>query len=119
MSLGEGVLTLYALLVVAGFAVLLLVRAGLVRLPAHVVGALIVVLAVLIVVGVAWLLLAGAVLGWTVPAGAAPLVGSHLRGVGGARCPEEKSGCGCGGAPGNGRHCRRSRAALLVTPKDA
>ncbi len=67
MSLGEGVLTLYALLVVAGFAVLLLVRAGLVRLPAHVVGALIVVLAVLIVVGVTWMLLAGAVRGWTAP----------------------------------------------------
>ncbi len=52
-------MTLYALLVAAGFAVLLLVRAGLVRLSAYVVGALIVVLAVLIVVGAAWLLLAG------------------------------------------------------------
>ncbi len=59
MSLGEAFLTLYALLVAAGFAVLLLVRAGLVRLSAYVVGALIVVLAVLIVVGAAWLLLAG------------------------------------------------------------
>ncbi len=63
MSLGEAFLTLYALLVAAGFAVLLLVRAGLVRLPAYAVGALIVVVAVLIVVAVAWLLLAGAVLG--------------------------------------------------------
>ncbi len=63
MSLGEAFLTLYALLVAAGFAVLLLVRTGLVRLSAYVVGALIVVLAVLIVVAVAWLLLAGAVLG--------------------------------------------------------
>ncbi len=59
MSLGEAFLTLYALLVAAGFVVLLLMRAGLVRLPAYVVGALIVVLAVLIVVGAAWLLLAG------------------------------------------------------------
>ncbi len=59
MSLGEAFLTLYALLVAAGFAVLLLVRAGLVRLSAYVVGTLIVVLAVLIVVGAAWLLLAG------------------------------------------------------------
>jgi hypothetical protein len=59
LSLGEAFLTLYALLVAAGFAVLLLVRAGLVRLSAYVVGALIVVLAVLIVVGAAWLLLAG------------------------------------------------------------
>ncbi len=59
MGLGEAFLTLYALLVAAGFAVLLLVRAGLVRLSAYVVGALIVVLAVLIVVGAAWLLLAG------------------------------------------------------------
>ncbi len=60
MSLGEAFLTLYALLVAAGFAGLILVRAGLVHLPAYVVGALIVVLAVLIVVlAVAWLLFAG------------------------------------------------------------
>lgn len=60
MSLGETSLTLYALLVVVGFVVLFLVRARLVRLPTYIVGALIVVLAVLIVVGVLWLLLAWA-----------------------------------------------------------
>jgi hypothetical protein len=63
LSLGGTFLTLYALPVVVGFVVLVLARLGLVRLPAYVVGALIVVLAVLIAVAVAWLLWAGASLG--------------------------------------------------------
>ena len=50
-------LVLYVLLVGAGLVVLFLARAGRVRLPLHVVGALIVVLAALIVASVAWLLL--------------------------------------------------------------
>ena len=51
-------LTLYALLVGAGLVVLFLAYTGLVRLPPYVVGALIVVLAVLVVAGLLWLLLA-------------------------------------------------------------
>ena len=49
-------LVLYVLLVGAGLVVLFLARAGRVRLPLYAVGALIVVLAALIVVAFAWLL---------------------------------------------------------------
>ena len=58
MSLGTTLLVLCALLVGAGLVALFLVRTGRVRLPLHVVGALIVVLAALIVAGLLWLLLA-------------------------------------------------------------
>ena len=51
MSLGTTLLVLCALLVGAGLVVLFLARTGRVRLPLYVVGALIVVLAVLIVAG--------------------------------------------------------------------
>ena len=51
-------LTLYALLVVAGLVVLVLAYTGRVRLPLYAVGALIVALAALIVAGSLWLLLA-------------------------------------------------------------
>ena len=51
-------LTLYALLFGAGLVVLFLAYTRLVRLPPYVVGALIVVLAVLVVAGLLWLLLA-------------------------------------------------------------
>ena len=53
---GNTLLVLYVLLVGAGLVVLFLARAGRVRLPLYVVGALIVVLAALIVVAFAWLL---------------------------------------------------------------
>ena len=49
-------LTLYALLVVAGLVVLFLAYTGRVRFPLYAVGALIVGLAALIVVGLLWLL---------------------------------------------------------------
>ena len=50
-------LACYALLVVAGLVVLFLAYTGRVRLPLYAIGALIVVLAVLIVAGLLWLLL--------------------------------------------------------------
>ena len=49
-------LTLYALLFGVGLVVLFLAYTGRVRLPLYVVGALIIVLAALIVVAFAWLL---------------------------------------------------------------
>ena len=51
-------LTLYALLFGAGLVVLFLAYTGWLRLPLYAVGALIVGLAVLVVVGLLWLLLA-------------------------------------------------------------
>ena len=51
-------LTLYVLLVGAGLVALFLTYTGRVRLPLYAIGALIVVLAVLIVAGLLWLLLA-------------------------------------------------------------
>ncbi len=51
-------MVLYALLVGAALVVLFLARAGRVRLPLYVDGALIIVLAALIVAGLLWLLLA-------------------------------------------------------------
>ncbi len=56
MSLATALLALYALLVGVGIVALFLARAGRMRLPLHVVGAVIVVLAALIVAGFAWLL---------------------------------------------------------------
>lgn len=58
MGLGTTLLVLYALLVGAGLVVLYLARTGRVSLPLYAVGALIVVLAALIVAGFLWLLLA-------------------------------------------------------------
>ena len=51
-------LTLYALLIGAGLVVLFLAYAGWMRLPLYAIGALIVALAALIVVGLLWLLFA-------------------------------------------------------------
>ena len=51
-------LVLYALLIGAGLVFLLLAYTGRIRLPLYAVGALIVVLAALIVAGSLWLLLA-------------------------------------------------------------
>lgn len=51
-------MVLCALLVGVGLVILFLARAGRVRLPLYVVGALIVVLVALIVVAFAWMLLA-------------------------------------------------------------
>ena len=56
MSLGTTLLVLYALLIGAGLVILLLAYAGRMRLPLYVVGALIVVLAALIIAGLLWLL---------------------------------------------------------------
>ena len=54
--MGTTLLVLCALLVGVGLVILFLARAGRVRLPLYVVGALIVVLAALIAAGLLWLL---------------------------------------------------------------
>ena len=56
MDLGTTLLVLYALLIGAGLVALFLAYKGRVHMPLSVVGALIVVLAVLIAVGLLWLL---------------------------------------------------------------
>ena len=56
MSLGTALLVLCALLVGAGLVALLLARTGRIVFPLYVVGALIVLLAALIVAGLLWLL---------------------------------------------------------------